>query len=501
MAARRYVTNAIPFVNGDPHVGHALEFVHADAIARWYRLRGDDVRYLSGTDDHASKNVAAAAAAGRPVRDFVDDKAARFAALRAPLELSYDSFIRTSVDARHRCGVAALWRACSANDDLYLRDYRGLYCSGCEAYLGPGDLVGGRCPEHDRAPEEIAERNWFFRLSRYGPALEAAITAGRLRIEPVQRRNEVLAFIRAGLDDLSVSRSAARAGGWGIPVPDDPTQTVYVWFDALANYVSDLGFGGDGAAHERWWRAADARTHVVGKGIVRFHAVHWPAILLSAGEPLPTRILVHDYLTVDGAKIGKSRGNGADPLALARRYGTDALRWWLLHGVARVGDSDFSAQALHASAAALANGLGNLVSRIVRLAADAPPDAIPASGEPTGCEALLRALAALPAVVDDAVERYDLRGAATAWWHLVDVANRVVAATRPWELARAARAGDATAAARLAALLADLVAACRALGALGAAFLPGASARIAAALDGLDPALARRILPRPPRDG
>jgi methionyl-tRNA synthetase len=246
-------------VNGDPHLGHALEFVQADVLARHHRRRGDEVRYLSGSDDHAAKNVVAACEAGVPVADFIAERTARFEALRGPLDLSYDSFIRTSVDRRHRVGVEALWRTCVTSGDLYERDYEGLYCAGCEAFVAAGDLDQGRCREHDRTPELVTERNWFFRLSRYRAAIEDAIVSGRLRIEPVARRNEILAFVRGGLDDFSASRGSGRAGGWGIPVPGDPSQTIYVWFDALANYITDLGYGGDDSEYARWWLGSDER--------------------------------------------------------------------------------------------------------------------------------------------------------------------------------------------------------------------------------------------------
>jgi methionyl-tRNA synthetase len=220
MSKRRfYITTAIPYVNGDPHIGFALECVQADVLARHRRLRGDDVRYLSGTDDNALKNVEAAEAAGLPVAEFVNAKAQRFAALRGPMALSYDDFIRTSVDPRHRPGVERLWRACAEAGDLHERDYEGLYCTGCEAFLSPSELVDGLCQDHGEAPEHVAERNWFFRLSRYQDELLALIESGGLRIEPGHRRNEVLSFIRGGLNDFSVSRSWARARGWAFLCP------------------------------------------------------------------------------------------------------------------------------------------------------------------------------------------------------------------------------------------------------------------------------------------
>ena len=249
---RSYITTAIPYVNGDPHLGFALECVQADVLARHRRLPGDQVRFLSGTDDHALKSVEAATAAGVPVAEFVDAKAERFAALREPLELSTDDFIRTSRDPRHRQGVERLWRACVASGDLYERYYEGRYCTGCEAFLSPGDLLDDLCPEHLRPPEEVAEPNWFFRLSRYADELYELIEGGRLRVEPEQRRNEVLGFIGGGLEDFSVSRSRGRARGWGVPVPEDPTRVIYVWFDALANYISALDYGTGGERYRSW---------------------------------------------------------------------------------------------------------------------------------------------------------------------------------------------------------------------------------------------------------
>src|SRR5689334_179384 len=314
-----YITTTIPYVNARPHIGHALELVQADVLARYRRGRGEAVRFQSGTDDNSLKNVLAAQAAGTGVREFVDRNAGAFAALGEALSLSFDDFIRTSRDPRHRPGVERFWRACSA--DLYRRRYEGLYCTGCEQ---------------------------FYR--------------------PAERRNEVLAFIEAGLEDFSVSRPAGRAGGWGIPVPGDPGQVIYVWFDALCNYVTALGPGQE--AYRRWWAGPGERIHLVGKGVLRFHAVYWPAMLLSSGQPLPTAIFVHDYLTAGGRKISKSgaAGTAPEPAALAAAYGTDAVRWWLLREVPRAGDADFTAGRLAARADdELANGLGNLVNRVVAM--------------------------------------------------------------------------------------------------------------------------------------
>src|ERR1700749_4759605 len=366
-----YITTTLPYVNARPHIGHALELVQADALARYHRGRGDAVRFQAGTDDNSLKNVLAAEAAGAGVREFVDRNAEAFLALGGALSLTVDDFIRTSRDPRHRPGVETLWRACAGG--LYRQRDPGLYCTGCEQFYTPADLHDGRCPEHGTEPEQVSEENWFFRLSRYAAPLREAITTGRLRIEPAGRRNEVLGLIDGGLADFSVSRPADRAGGWGIPVPGDPGQVVYVWFDALCNYVTALGYGQVGPAgdeaYRRWWAGPGNRVHLLGKGVLRFHAVCWPAMLLASGQRLPTAIFVHDYLTAGGRKISKSAAGpeaaALEPARLAAAYGADAVRWWLLREVPRVGDADFTVTRLVPRADdELANGLGNLVNRV-----------------------------------------------------------------------------------------------------------------------------------------
>ena len=251
MTETTYLSTTIPYVNARPHLGHALEFVQADVLARHRRLAGDQVRFQTGTDDNSLKNVLAAEAEGIPAAELVDRYAAAFEGLREPLALSFDDFIRTSSDPRHRPGVERLWRACAASGDLYLKHYEGRYCVGCEQFYKPDELADGLCPEHRTEPQLVAEKNWFFRLSRYADQLCDLISSGQLRIEPAARRNEVLGFIAGGLEDFSVSRSVSRAHGWGIPVPDDPEQVIYVCFDALDNYISALGYGTDAPAHQR----------------------------------------------------------------------------------------------------------------------------------------------------------------------------------------------------------------------------------------------------------
>ena len=466
---RLYITTAIPYVNAGPHLGHALELVQTDALARHRRLRGDDVRLLTGTDDNSLKNVLAAEAAGLTTAELVSANATHFASLHVSLQLAFDDFIRTSTDRRHQPAVARLWRACAAAGDIYRAWYEGLYCVGCEQFYAADELDSGRCPEHQTVPERVAEENWFFRLTRYQDQLEALITSGRLRIVPEFHEREVLAFVRGGLQDFSISRSRERAHGWGIPAPDDPDQVIYVWWDALGNYISALDYGTWGEAYQRWWLEADERVHVIGKGVLRFHAVYWPAMLLSAGEPPPTSILVHEYLTVNGRKLSKSLGNTIDPAALSERFGADALRWWLLSEVAPAADTDFTVERLVARADTdLANALGNLVNRTVAMVIRYRGGRVPAGGPGPLAGCLRRLLAD----VDAAVAAYDLRAAAGAVMEAVDAANRLVNEARPWVLAGTHRSAE------LDAILAALVYACRSIAREVTPFVPGLAARI-----------------------
>ena len=475
-----YITTTIPYVNARPHLGHALELVQADVLARHRRAAGEQVRFQAGTDDNSLKNVLAAQAAGVDVREFVDANAAAFTGLARPLSLSVDDLIRTSSDPRHRPGVERLWRACAARGDLYRRHYEGLYCVGCEQFYTDAELAGGRCPEHGTLPEPVSEVNWFFRLSRYAGQLRDLIADAAIRVEPAGRRNEVLALIDGGLADFSVSRSTERARGWGIPVPGDPDQVIYVWWDALGNYLAALDYASGGANLDRWWDGAARRVHLLGKGVLRFHAVYWPAMLLSAGEAVPTDIVVHGYLTDGGRKISKSSGATVDPYDLVDRYGTDAVRWWLLREVPRGADADFTVERLVGRANdELANGFGNLVNRVVSMIhryrgghVPAATAAAPGSAA-SGSAALAAATGNAPGLIAAALDDFDFRRATEAVWRIADEANRYVNRTRPWDLAKA---GDD---AELAAVLAALLAACQAIGTHLAPFLPDAAARIA----------------------
>lgn len=479
-----YVTTAIPYVNAAPHLGHALEFVQADVLARHRRLRGSPVRFLSGTDDHALKNVLAAREAGVPVADFVTSAADRFEDLQQQLNLSCDDHIRTASDQRHRPGVEYLWHRCARAGDFYQHTYQGLYCVGCEQFYEEDALVGGLCPEHGTVPEQVTETNWFFRLSRYRDRIKHAITSGALTINPIQKRNEVLAIIEGGLTDFSVSRPATRANGWGIPVPDDPSQVIYVWWDALTNYITSLGVGQDSSAYDYWWCGTGERVHVIGKGITRFHAIYWIGLLLSADQPLPTTIHVHDYVNAGGAKLSKSTGNVIDPVRLIDLHGADALRWWIAREVPLLGDTEFTTERLiHAYNNDLANGIGNLINRTLTLlqkncGGRLSDDDGPIVGPDWSSAGLETACRVLPSRIDGALERADLRAATAHLVACVDLANQLLNAAEPWkDFTRPA--GDVQRAHRL---LSAVTRACRSITRELAPFCPTGSAALRAQL-------------------
>jgi methionyl-tRNA synthetase len=478
-----YITTSIPYVNARPHIGHALEDVQADALARYQRLNGRDVHFLTGTDENSLKNVRAAEREGIPTEVLVERNAAQFYALRDSLDLSFDDFIRTSVDERHLAGVQRLWEACARRGDIYRRAYRGLYCVGCEQFYAEDELIDGLCPEHQVAPEVVEEENYFFRLSRYADRLHDLIETDRLRIVPQTRKNEVLSFIRGGLADFSISRSRERARGWGIAVPGDPEQVTYVWFDALGNYITALGYADDSLDYQRYWAHSPRRVHVIGKNITRFHAIYWPAILLSAGVPLPTDIFVHGFVTAGGRKIGKSLGNVVDPFELAARYGADTLRYYLLREIPATADGDFSEERLaRAYNSDLADGLGNLLSRTLGMLARYYGGVVPAHGalEPID-RRLVDAGNQLYGRIDEALERFAPDEALGAIWDLVAAANKYVVEVQPWALARR-RADEPMAEARLATCLYVLAEALRQLAHALAPFLPGTADTIAVQL-------------------
>jgi len=423
-----YLTTAIDYSNGDPHLGHALEKVGADCIARYRRLRGDTVHFLMGMDEHSQSVVQAAARAQVSPQEWVDSMASRFLDFWKRLECSNDDWIRTT-EPRHARGVTQLLRRIQAHhpDDLFVAEYEGLYCTGCEEFKQESQIVNGHCIEHptlELVPTK--ERNHFFRLSRYRDQLLDLIGKGEFRVEPAIRRNEITRLLEAGLQDISVSRLRQP---WGIPFPDDPEQTVYVWFDALINYLSATGF--PDAGYERLW---PADLHVIGKGITRFHSVIWPAMLLSAELPLPRQVWAHGYVQWEGTKMSKTAGTVVTLDEAIERHGPDALRYFLLREVGFEADGNFTWDRFDERYTAdLADGLGNLASRSLAMLAKYRAGVVPHADEPLSLDEAGRAAGEDYVEAMDAI---DLRGGAAAAWRLVDTANLFIQQVAPWTLAK-----------------------------------------------------------------
>lgn len=361
-----YITNAIPYVNARPHIGHALEFIQSDVISRFQKSQGKDVVLSCGYDENSLKNVQAAEAEGISVQELVDKNGKLFFDLWEKLDIKFDKVIKGS-DPKHFSSSQKLWQLCEKNGDIYKKTYTGLYCVGCEQFYTKEELNGkGECLEHPgKQLEEVSEENYFFKLSKYTDKILDLIKSNTLEIIPKFRKNEIVEFLKRGLEDISISRSNERAKNWGVPVPNDNTQRMYVWFDALNIYQTAVGFNSDENLYKNLW---PADLHVIGKGIIRFHAVYWPAFLLSANLALPKKIFVHEYFTVNGQKMSKTLGNVIDPTNLIEKYGTDALRYYCLAKFSPFSDGDFSeekfAQTYNSD---LANGLGNLVARVSKL--------------------------------------------------------------------------------------------------------------------------------------
>lgn len=357
----KYYTTTLPYVNADPHIGFALEIVQADAMARFKRLEGFPVFFSTGTDEHGQKIYQNAQDEGREVQDYVDHYAGRFKDLKKELDLSYDNFIRTT-DDEHIAAAQEFWKRCADNGDIYKKNFSGLYCVGCELYLTEKDLdENGHCPDHPgKEPIEVEEENYFFRFSRYEDQLLELYENRPDFVVPDKRFNEIRRFVEKGLEDFSISRVAEKMP-WGIPVPGDDSQVMYVWFDALVNYISTLGWPENEEQFADFWPV----TQFAGKDQVRQQAAMWQAMLMSAGLKPSRQIVLHGFINVDGAKMSKSVGNVVNPFDLVDEYGTDVLRYYLLRHVHPIEDSNFTIERLEEMYEAnLANGLGNLVSRI-----------------------------------------------------------------------------------------------------------------------------------------
>ena len=417
-----YVTGAIPYVNANPHIGHALEFVQTDTIARFHKLLGEETLTLCGGDENALKNVQAAEKADEDVQDFVDRNNQLFHDLVKKLHCQHDVWQKGSSPEHHKASQA-LWELVKKNspEDIYQKEYEGLYCVGCETFYTPDELnENGECFEHPGKPlEKVKEKNYFFRLSSYGEKIKKLVTNHEIKIYPEHRKNEVIQFIEQGLEDISISRSNERAKNWGVSVPGDDSQKMYVWFDALNIYQSGIGFSSDEEKYNKWW---PADVHVIGKGILRFHAIYWPAFLLSANLRLPKAIFVHDYFTVNGQKMSKTLGNVIDPVEMVDKYGAESLRYYFLAKFSPFSDGDFSEDKLiNTYNADLANGLGNLVARVAKLA------------ESSGFEFEKTKVQVAPHV-NKHMEEYRFDLALESLWGRVKKADQYLSDTKPWKL-------------------------------------------------------------------
>lgn len=415
-----YITTSIAYTNSFPHIGFALESIQADVLARYHSILGDEVFFLTGTDEHGAKVVKAAEKAGKNPKDFVDEISNKFKELNGILNLSNDDFIRTSDSIRHWPSVRKVWLQLKENGDIYKKKYQGLYCLGCEAFITQKDLAEGKCLIHNKEPELVQEENYFFCLSKYQKEIKEAIVKDKVKIIPESRKNEILSFINQGLEDISFSRPRNDLK-WAVPVPDDEKASVYVWADALTNYISALGYAENSEKFKKFW---PADVHCIGKDILRFHAVIWLGMILSIKLKLPKNIFVHGFITVAGQKMSKSLGNVIDPFQLVEKYGTDAVRYFLLREIPSTEDGDFTYEKFETRYNSdLANGLGNLVSRVVKLCQN------------NDVSVSLKNFT-ISKKVGQLIEGYKLNEALAYIWEEITKANKSINQDEPWKLSK-----------------------------------------------------------------
>lgn len=423
-----YITTAISYVNAPPHLGHALEFILTDAIARYKRMMGIDTYFLTGTDEHGVKIYNTAKKLGKDTKALVDENAAYFRALKELLNLSYDDFIQTSDRLRHWPACQKLWKRLQEKGDIYEKEYEGLYCEGCELFMKETELLDGNCPIHKRPPVPLKEKNYFFRLSKYSETIVDLIQKGTLKLLPENRQTEFLNVAKEGLLDVSFSRPRDVLP-WGVDVPGDDSQVMYVWCDALTNYISALGYAVDADLFKHYW---PANVHVIGKDIVRFHAGIWIGMLLSAGVELPKSILIHGFITHNGDKMSKTLGNVVDPVAVVGKYGTDALRYYLLREIPTGRDGDFNDRLfVDRYNADLANNLGNLVNRVHTLV---KRNGIESFGFDLYFEPFKKKVDETWQKYTNDMNGYNLHEAIFHVWRLIDFANKMMETEKPWSL-------------------------------------------------------------------
>lgn len=363
-----YITTPIYYVNDKPHIGHAYTTIAADVLARYHRLIGDDTFFLTGTDEHGAKVAESAEKAGKKPQEFTDEMASSFENSWDGLNISNDIFYRTTSD-KHKKGAQKFIQVLKDQGDIYEDEYEGLYCVGCEKFITRKELIDGKCPDHNKEPENIIEKNYFFDLKKYIGKVKDLIEKDKINIKPDFAKKEALGLIEQGLDNFSLSREKVR---WGIKLPFDESQVFYVWVEALQNYITAVGYGDDKKTYKKYW---PADVHLIGKDILKFHAIFWPAMLVSAGLPVPKNIYVHGFFTIDGQKMSKTLGNVIDPNKLVKKYGADGARYLIISQFSFGADGDIKAEKFDEQYnAELANNLGNLVSRVVNLVQGLPQD-------------------------------------------------------------------------------------------------------------------------------
>lgn len=434
MSKNFFITTSIAYVNSVPHIGFAMELVQADVLARYHRLKGEKVFFETGTDEHGIKIYRTAAEQGISPQEMVDANAARFQALTSALDISQDYFIRTT-NPDHKRGAQKLWKKMLAQGDIYKGTYEGLYCIGCESYVPEKDLIEGNCAIHKKAPEFLKEENYFFKLSKYSTKIRELIQSDTLKIVPEARKNEILNIIGEGLPDVSFSRPQQMLP-WGVPVPDDDTQVMYVWCDALSNYITGIGYEKENETFKSFW---PADVHLIGKDILRFHAGIWIGMLLSAELAVPKQIYVHGFITSNGQKMSKSIGNVVDPFGYIDEFGIDPVRYYLLKEISTTDDGDFSRDRFTGVYSSdLGNNFGNLVYRVFSMNEKYFEGRVvkKVMDDPVSLVGAINSLSGFIEMYHRAIDKFDLKAALEITWILVNIGNEYVDRTKPWALAK-----------------------------------------------------------------
>ena len=480
MSDKFYITTAIAYVNAPPHIGHALELAQADAIARYQKMEGKDVYFLTGTDEHGTKIQRTADDQGVSPQELADENAEKFKELAEMLNAGNDGFVRTSSEMHHR-GAQKLWGKLEEAGMFYEKEYEGMYCSGCEAFVQEKDLVDGECPNHKKAPELLKEKNIFFKLSEYSDEILKRVESGEFEIRPASRRNEFLSLLKDGLQDVSFSRPKSKLS-WGVEVPGHEDQVMYVWCDALSNYITAIGYEEESELFKKNW---PADVHLIGKDIMRFHCGVWIGMLLAAGIEIPKAVWIHGFITSEGQKMSKSLGNVVNPYDLIEEWGLEPVRYFLLREIPSDDDGDFSRERFEVVYKdELQNTIGNLVRRVVAMTEKYLDGEVSENSEEAG-----EVIDAAWKKYKEKMEGFDIKGAIEAMLELARHANGYVEEKKPWELAKAE--SD-----EVGVVMSDLVAFSKAVGEMLTPIIPEAAEKIAEQVGGKKVKMGEALFPR-----